>query len=196
RANYAAARAMLTELAPWMKTMDALTEVEFARQGLVDMPIPSIRTTMQFVRDGIPCWTYFCCGPRGRFLQRLMDTPLAKIRASGWLFYHTGVRGFLHWGYNYWHKRQSRELIDPFAVSDGGAAPGWAYGDTFVVYPGPDGPIDSVRWEAFADSLNDYALLQSLGVDRDASVLRAFRDYDDFSFSPKLFLDLRRKLLT
>ena len=83
----------LAELAPWMKTMDALSEIEFARRGLVDMPVPSISTTAQFVQAGIPSWTYFCCGPRGRFLQRLMDTPLAKIRAAGWLFYRTGVRG-------------------------------------------------------------------------------------------------------
>jgi hypothetical protein len=194
RANYAKARSMLAELAPWMKTMDALSEIEFAREGLVDMPVPSISTTMQFVRAGVPCWTYFCCGPRGRFLQRLMDTPLAKIRAAGWLFYRTGVRGFLHWGYNYWYKRQSREMLDPFTVSDGGAGPGWAHGDPFVVYPGPAGPIDSVRWEVFADSLQDYALLQTLGVDRDDPLFADFRDYDDFPFSPEFFLRARRRL--
>jgi hypothetical protein len=194
-ANYARARAMLVELAPWMKTMDALSEIEFARKGLVDMPVPSIRTTMQFVRAGIPSWTYFCCGPRGQFLQRLMDTPLAKIRAGGWLFYRTAVGGFLHWGYNYWYKRQSRELIDPFTLSDGGASPGWAYGDPFVVYPGQDAPVDSVRWEVFADSLGDYALLATLGVDRDAALLADFRDYDDFPITADFFRAARRRLL-
>ena len=37
-------------------------------------------------------------------------------------------------------------------------------GDPFVVYPGPDGPVDSLRWEVFAASLQDYALLQEAGV--------------------------------
>lgn len=96
QANYAKARTMLREFAPWMKVMDALSEVEFARKGLIDMPIPTIRTVQKFLDEGIPCWTYFCCSPRGKYLNRLMDTPLAKIRMSGWLFYRTGVRGFLH----------------------------------------------------------------------------------------------------
>ena len=111
RANYARARAMLRDLAPWMRVCDALSEIDFAREGLVDMPIPSIRTTRQFIREGIPCWTYFCCGPRGKYLNRLMDTPLSKIRMSGWLFYRTSVRGFLHWGYNYWYESQTRRRL-------------------------------------------------------------------------------------
>ena len=88
--------------------------------------------------------------------------------------------GFLHWGYNYWYRRQSREMIDPFTVSDGGAAPGWAYGDTFLVYPGPAGPIDSVRWEVFADSLQDYAMLQSAGIRPDDPLLADLKTYADF----------------
>jgi hypothetical protein len=186
---------MLAELAPWMKTMDALSDIAFARQGLVDMPAPSISTTMQFVRAGIPSWTYFCCGPRGKFLQRLMDTPLAKIRGAGWLFHRTGVRGFLHWGYNYWYKRQSRELIAPFAVSDGLASPGWAHGDPFVVYPGPNGPIDSVRWEVFAESLQDLALLQTMGVAADSPMLAAFRDYDNFPVGAEFYRKARARVL-
>jgi len=147
-ANYRAARAMVRELAPWMKTMDALSDIRFGREGLVDTPVPSISTTRQFVEEGIPCWTYFCCGPRGKFLNRLLDTPLAKARMAGWLFYRFGVGGFLHWGYNYWYKSQTQQLIDPFTVTDGLAWPGWAYGDTFQVYPGPGGPLDSIRWES------------------------------------------------
>ncbi|MDY7009919.1 MAG: DUF4091 domain-containing protein [Planctomycetota bacterium] len=194
QANYARARRMLTELAPWMTVMDALSEVEFARKGLVDMPIPTIRTVREFLAEDIPCWTYFCCNPRGKYLNRLMDTPLAKIRMSGWLFYRTGVLGFLHWGYNYWYKRQSRQLIDPFTVSDACASPEWPYGDTFMVYPGQAGPIDSVRWEVFAESLQDYALLQTLGVDRNGRLLAAIRDYDNFPFSPAWIAGARRKL--
>lgn len=193
--NYRKARAMLRELAPWMNVMDALSDIEFARRGLTDMPIPSIRTALQFAREDIPSWAYFCCGPRGRYLNRLLDTPLAKIRMSGWLFYRFGFKGFLHWGYNYWYKRQTRQMIDPFTVSDGLAWPGWAHGDTFVVYPGPDGPIDSIRWEVFAESLQDYALLQTLGVDPNARLLSGLKDFDDFPKSEAWHRAARRKLL-
>lgn len=194
KANYARAREMLRDLAPWMKVLDALTDIAFAREGLVDMPVPSISTTMDFLREEIACWTYFCCGPRGKFLQRLMDTPLAKIRMSGWLFYRTGVRGFLHWGYNYWYRRGSRQLADPFTVSDAGAAPGWAYGDPFVVYPGTDGPIDSVRWEVFAESLQDYALMQEVGLPRTDRLLSRLRAYDDFPVSAAWIRRARARL--
>jgi len=46
--NYRQARAMLHDLAPWMKVMDALSDIRFAREKLVDMPVPSIRVAKQF----------------------------------------------------------------------------------------------------------------------------------------------------
>jgi len=193
--NYRKARAMLRELAPWMRVMDALSEIEYGRQAVTDIPIPSIQTAVQFAKEGIPSWCYFCCGPRGKYLNRLLDTPLAKIRMAGWLFYRFGFGGFLHWGYNYWYKKQTRQLIDPFTVTDALAAPGWAHGDTFVVYPGPDGPIDSVRWEVWAESLQDYALLQTLGADRGAPMLAPLRAFDDFPKDASWIAAARKKLL-
>lgn len=178
--HYIAARGLLRELAPWMRTMDALTDIAYGRERLTDMPVPSIRTALQFHREGIPSWCYYCCGPRGAYLNRLIDTPLAKIGMHGFLFYRWPFQGFLHWGYNYWYRSQTRELIDPYAVQDGHAWPGWAYGDTCVVYPGPDGPRDSIRWEVFAESLQDYRLLQTLGIAREADLLSPLRDFNDF----------------
>jgi hypothetical protein len=195
-ANYRKARRLLAELAPWMKVMDALSEIEFARQGLTDMPVPSIRVAPDFVAEGIPCWCYYCCGPRDRYLNRLMDTPLAKIAMHGFLFYRWPFRGFLHWGYNYWYKRQTRQLIDPYTVQDGGAWPGWAYGDPFVVYPGPDGPVDSIRWEVFAEALGDYALLQTRNVDREHPILQPIQNFADFPKTEAWRRDARKKLLT
>ena len=109
-----------------------------------------------------------------------MDTPLAKIRMSGWLFYRLKSLGFLHWGYNYWYQSQTRNMIDPFTEQSGGAWPGWAYGDTFMVYPGADGPIDSLRWEVFAESLQDFALLQASGLSPDDSSLKDIVSYREF----------------
>ena len=134
-ANYRAARALLRELAPWIRVMDALSDISFARAGLTDTPIPSISTAPEFVREGFPAWAYWCCGPRGRYVNRLLETPLVKVRMSGWLFYRLRARGFLHWGYNYWYKSQTRQMIDPYTVLDGMAWPSWAYGDCFQVYP-------------------------------------------------------------
>ncbi|NLG29058.1 MAG: hypothetical protein GX557_14200, partial [Chloroflexi bacterium] len=84
--QYLADRAMLRELAPWMKVMDALSDITFARQGAMDMPVPSIEKALDFWREGIPSWCYYCCGPRGPFLNRFVDTPLPKMAMHGLLF--------------------------------------------------------------------------------------------------------------
>jgi hypothetical protein len=179
-ANYRKARAMLKQLAPWIKVMDAMSDPRFAKEKLSDMPIPSISTAKQFGAAGCPAWAYFCCGPRDRYLQRLLDTPLSKIRMSGWLFYRLKARGFLHWGYNYWFKFCTDIPGDPFQDASNGAWPGMPYGDTFEVYPGTDGPLDSIRWEVFAESLQDYAMLQSAGVTPEDTLLAPIKDYNDF----------------
>ena len=193
--NYRAAREMLRELAPWMKVMDALSEITFAREGLTDIPIPLIAKAGEFLDEGYPAWVYFWGGPRGRYAQRLLDTPLVKTRMLGWIFYRTKARGFLHWGYNYWYRSHTRELIDPYQVNDAHRWPDWAHGDPFMVYPGEDGPIDSLRWEIFAEGLQDYALLQAAGVDPDAPMLADIQDYADFPRDAAWMATRREKLL-
>lgn len=179
--NYKKARGMMAELAPWMKFMDALTQIEFGRQKITDMPIPSIGRALEFIAEDIPCWCYYCCHPRGKWLNRLHDTPLPKIAMHGMLFYRWPFKGFLHWGYNYWYRSQTTELIDPFVITDGDFwHRSWAYGDTCMVYPGDNGPLDSIRWEVFAESLQDYRLLQTLGVDRDDPLFEDIRAFNDF----------------
>ncbi len=194
-ADHRKARAMLAELAPWMKVMDAMSDPRFATERLSDMPVPSIATAPAFTAADCPAWAYFCCGPRDRYLQRLLDTPLSKIRMAGWLFYKLGAKGFLHWGYNYWFVFCTSQIGDPFADAAVGAWPGMPYGDAFVVYPGPDGPLDSIRWEVFAESLQDYALLQSAGVRPDDPLLAPIHDYADFPKSADWLAKARREIL-
>lgn len=178
--RYRKARAFLKEMAPWIKVMDAMSEPHFATERLSDMPVPSIVTANQFTKAGCPAWVYYCCGPRHGYIQRLLDTPLWKIRMSGWLFYRLGAMGFLHWGYNYWFKFCTDQIADPFQDATNGSWPGMPYGDTFAVYPGADGPIDSIRWEVLAESLQDYALLQAAGIKPGDPMLTELKDYNDF----------------
>ena len=194
-ADYRKARGLLKELAPWMKVMDAMSDPHFATERLSDMPVPSITTALAFQAAGTPAWVYFCCGPRDRYLQRLFDTPLSKIRMSGLLFYKLDAKGFLHWGHNYWFIFCTPDIGDPFNQPDIGAWPGLPYGDPFVVYPGPDGPLDSIRWEVFAESLQDYALLQSAGIDQNDPMFDEIKDYANFPKSEEWFDRVRTKIL-
>jgi hypothetical protein len=177
--DYRKARQILRDLAPWLKTMDALSDIEYGKQGVTDIPIPIVSSAQAYIDAKIPHWVYYCTSPRGQWLNRFCDMPLPKIRMSGFVFYRLGAKGFLHWGYNFWNKESSEELLDPFSdPTTGGAYPP---GDAFVVYPGKDGkPIDSIRWEIFAESLQDYAILQSAGVKPDDAMLAEIKSYKDF----------------
>ncbi len=196
--NYKKARQFLHENAPWMqgKIIDALSSIEFGKQKLTDNPIPIVSAAQAYIDAGIPHWVYFCCEPRGTYLQRLLDTPLPKIRMSGWLFYKLNARGFLHWGYNYWHAMEQERLIDPFQTSTNEWWPGIPPGDPFMVYPGADGkPIDSIRWEVFAESLQDYAILQTAGIKPGDEMLSEIKDYATFPRSEEWIAKRLRELL-
>lgn len=194
--QYRTLRGLLREMAPWMRVLDATSDLRLAQEHLVDMPASVISHSSPCYEHHIPCWVYFCCEPRGRYLNRHLDTPLAKLRMAGWLFYRFGHRGFLHWGYNYWYKRQSRQLINPFYQTDAETWPSsWVAGDPFVVYPGPHGPLDSIRWEVFAESLQDYQLLQTLQVQPDA-LAKALVSYQEFPKTPAWIYQQRSHLLT
>jgi hypothetical protein len=179
--NYKRARQILRDLAPWMKVMDALSDVEYGKQGLTDIPIPIVSSAQGYIDAKIPHWVYYCCGPQGPWLNRFMDTPLAKIRMSGMLFYRLKAQGFLHWGFNYWHKMEREEIGDPFNDASNASWPDIPYGDPFMIYPGPDGqPLDSIRWEVFAESLQDYAILQTAGIRPEDPMLSDIKTYADF----------------
>ncbi len=82
-------------------------------------------------------------------------------------------------------------MIDPFTN------PGSPPGDFFVVYPGPDGkPMDSIRWEVFAESLQDYAMLQTAGIKPDDPMLADIKDYADFPKSEAWIQDRLKAILT
>lgn len=181
--NYRACREKLSELAPWTKgrVMDAMSDVRYGKLGLIDYPIPNVASAADYIAGGIPHWVYYCCGPLGPYTNRFYDTPLVKTRAIGLLCYKLGALGFLHWGYNYWYVMDlgnnpvPQQYVDPY-----GGSTVEPFGDAHVVYPGDAGPVDSIRWEVFAEGLQDYAVLQSAGVKRDDPVLKEIVDYGAF----------------
>lgn len=193
--NYKKARQMLRELAPWMKVMDALSDVEYGKQGITDIPIPLVSAAQAYLDAAIPHWVYYCCVPTGPWINRCMDTPLPKIRMNGWLFYRLQAKGFLHWGYNYYHALEEERLVDPFMEGSAEDWPGIPYGDPFIVYPGEDEPIDSIRWEVFAESLQDYAILQTAGITHDDPMLLDIKSYADFPKSEEWLRQTLERIL-
>ena len=58
-----------------------------------------------------------------------------------------------------------------------------------------DKPVDSIRWEVFGESLQDYQLLQTLGVSRDDEIFAPIKDFNDFPKDAKWRLKIRKQLL-
>ncbi len=64
-----------------------------------------------------------------------------------------------------------------------------------MVYPGESGPIDSIRWEVFAESLQDYAMLQTAGIKPDDPLLAPLKSYAQFPKDESWIEAARTKVL-
>ena len=90
---------------------------------------------------------YYCGGPDLPYSNRLHTMPASANRIMGTLLYVYNCDGFLHWGYNFWNEGSTGRYADPLSLS-----PDYYFhpGDPCLVFPGPDGPIDSMRLMVFA----------------------------------------------
>ncbi len=104
---------------------------------------------------GEDVWWYICCSARHPYPNFLIDYPGIDSRVPFWMLWKYGATGFAYWTVNWWMEAP----FDPFkdAVRFGGAN-----GDGLLLYPGPDGPIDSIRWELIRDGIEDYEYLAVL----------------------------------
>jgi len=160
-ADYGQVREILRQGAPELKTLDALSNLDFYRAGYVDIPCPANNHAQPFLEARVPgLWTYYCCSQQVDVANRFMDFPRCRNRILGWQLFKFRFAGFLQWGYNYWLKQLTDRLVDPYRTVDAGNR--LPPGDAFVVYPGADGPVDSVRWEVFREGLQDMRALRWL----------------------------------
>lgn len=159
--HYTACKTLLERYLGDLPLIDALSDYAFYETGALKNPIPAIKHADSFLANGVPeLWVYYCgCGTgiyhiTGRMIaQRLCDT-----RALGIQLWQNNIRGFLHWGYNFWNTQDSHDRIDPFLHTDGdGFAPS---GDTMLVYPGTDGEAwESMRLNAMREAMEDMRML-------------------------------------
>ncbi len=182
--QYQKAKEMIGALTGGCPTADALSHTEFYDMGLVDQPIAATNHIEPFLERDIPgLWAYYCCGQAVDVGNRFLAMPSYRNRILGVQLYKYRIHGFLHWGYNFWHSQESREIIDPYRVTDGGGAfPG---GDPFSVYPGEDGaPLPSLRLKIFHHALQDLRALELLEALTDRkTVEQTVGEFDSITFS-------------
>lgn len=138
---------------------DALSDPAYYDSGLVDHPVAATDHIAPFLERQVPgLWAYYCCGQGVDVGNRFLAMPSARNRILGWQLHKYRLSGFLHWGNNFWYSQNSRQRLDPWRVTDGGGAfPG---GDPFSVYPGKEGPIQSLRMKVFHQGLQDLRALE------------------------------------
>ena len=200
--SYRAARDIVKALLSDCKIIDALSKVEFYDQGLIEHPIPANDHLEPFIERNISnLWTYYCVSQYDKVPNRFFIFPSTRNRIMGVLMYKYNIAGFLHWGFNFWYTQYSiNQKIDPFKVTDSGHAFGG--GDPFLVYPGPDGPIDSLKYEVHYEALQDLRVLQLLeskiGRQATLDILEAELDtplsMTEYPNSATWLLDIRSKL--
>jgi len=190
---------------PEVKIMEATNDRENL-VGAVDIWCPLINDFQEnepFFRErealGEKVLVYTCLIPGGKWLNRTLDMEKLRQVYFGWgtAFYNTA--GYLHWGLNQYH-------ADPFAQSvvkhpSPAAGPNnyLPAGDTHIIYPGKEGPLSSIRFEAHRMGAEDYDLLQLLKKkDQDKFqrlVGHLFQSYTDYNLNLKNYRKTKRKLL-
>lgn len=153
------------------KTMDALSSYDFYEKGLVECPVTCVDHMKDFLGHQIPNqWVYYCCQPEKVYTNSFLAMPSRRVRILGFLLYKYDIKGFLHWGFNFYNTSLSRYPVDPYLTTSADGA--FASGDAYIVYPGQGCVYPSIRGEITYQAIQDMRLCQALEerIGRDAVV--------------------------
>lgn len=155
------------------KILDTFSDVNFFKEGLVDIAAVTIKEADAYVNEGLPCMLYYCSTEFDGYLSnRFFCMPLQRTRIIGCQLYENNSLGFLHWGFNFYYSYLSKEKIDPYLVTD--ARGYFPSGDSFLVYPIKDGATPSIRLMTMKEALQDYRALKTLEKLTDKSFVKDF----------------------
>ncbi|MCD6350506.1 MAG: DUF4091 domain-containing protein [Armatimonadetes bacterium] len=123
--------------------------------GYVDIHVPHSDCFEPVYLDqrrkaGDEIWAYVCISAQRPYLNIWgIDFPGTDPRVLFWQLHRYRITGFLYWAVDYWTKDPWK---DPLTYPGGNA-------DGSLLYPGKTGPVDSLRWEATRDGIEDYDYL-------------------------------------
>lgn len=200
--NYLRAAALVRPLLGDYPVIDALSDVDFYRTGAIREPIPATPRFADFSALSLPRrWVYYCGDYERGVPNRQLGLPSMRNRVFGILAYAEKIDGFLQWGYNFWFSQNSLDW-HPDVWRDPTCGRGFSGGGAFNVYPGPDGPVDSLHYEVFREGLQDLRVCQLLEsrIGRDGVMALLQKDLekplalDCYPRSAEWLLAVRRRL--
>lgn len=187
--QYAKSRNVVKDLLGDYTIMDALSNIEFYKTGVISTPIPATNHIEPFLEENIEgLWTYYCCGQSIGVSNRYFAMPSWRNRCIGAQFFKYDIAGFLQWGYNFYNSQYSVAEVDPYLDSTGNYfVPS---GDTYSVYPAPNGTAyESLRLVVFNEGLSDrraFELCASLiGKEKTVEILEKHLGNIVFSDCPR-----------
>lgn len=158
---YQRALHIIKPLIEGFKTLDALSDIAFYRQGLVRCPVTASNHIAPFLEENAEeQWVYYCCGQYEKVSNRFLAMPSYRNRIMGLQMYRYNMKGFLQWGFNFYNVCCSVYPLQPYLSS--GADGAFPSGDSFSVYPGKDEPYLSLRALVFYEGLQDMDVCRML----------------------------------
>jgi hypothetical protein len=125
-------------------------------------------------KRGRQVWWYICCGPRHPYANWFVEYTAAEHRLlMGFMAQKFNTQGFLYYSLNFWCTNRETQTPDgkttvtenapfrepinrgPLTNSDGKSWTNYN-GDGLIFYPGPNGPLATIRMKCIRDGLEDY----------------------------------------
>lgn len=179
--TYRAAANLIRPLIGKSKTLDALSNYAFYEKGLVECPVTALSRISEFLPHDVPNqWLYYCCDMISKCSNCFLAMPSYRVRILGFLLYKFHIKGFLHWGLNFYNACRSMYKVNPYQTTSGDKS--YPSGDAFIVYPGKNDAYPSIRGEVTFEAMQDadicYALEEHLGREAVVAIIDAAAGFD------------------
>lgn len=184
----------IRKYAPKIRIIEANLTTKIA--GSIDIWVPILsefHQNLSFYQNrpkNEEVWFYTCLAPTGKYPNRFLDYSLLKVRLLHWINWLYNAKGFLHWGLNYWSDKPFED------VEPSGLPPG----DCCIIYPGEEGPLDSLRWEMLRQGMEDYEylwLLEDVSGNREKGeelCRQIIKDINDYEKNLRKLAKIRRAI--
>lgn len=114
------------------------------------MDTPYNRVILEQIKQGREVWWCVDHSPPRPYANFFLDFAGIEHRILFWQAWMLGIKGIHYWCVNYTKDEDPTECpLDVIPTN----------GDGYLIYPGKDGPINSIRWEIIRDGIDDYDYL-------------------------------------
>jgi Glycoside hydrolase 123, catalytic domain/Concanavalin A-like lectin/glucanases superfamily/Glycoside hydrolase 123 N-terminal domain len=151
---------LIHKAAPGLKVL--VTSKNFDKLDNIDIWCPTldrlnIENVNSFKKTGRTLWTYVCIVPPSPNANFFIHQTALQNRIPFWVAYKYGCEGFLYYEHtlSLWKKRNVWK--DQRWEKNSGTE-----GDGFLVYPGKDGPIGTIRLELIRQGIQDVGYFLKL----------------------------------